>query len=86
MVLAGSDPEAVVVNTGFGIRINNLKLTSSQPINAIPLAMIGCGMANHRNDSRFLPCRHLRDGAAPEVNNDRIFGPSPTMQIMQRGD
>jgi acyl-CoA dehydrogenase len=82
-------PDAFASNFGFGIRINNLKLTSSQLIvDIVSKAMIICGIAGYRNDSKFTLCRHLRDayGAALMVNNDRILGQSSSMQIMQRGD
>jgi len=82
-------PDSFASNFGFGIRINNLKLTSSQLIvEIVSKAMIICGIAGYRNDSKFTLCRHLRDayGAALMVNNDRILGQSSTMQIMQRGD
>lgn len=74
---------------GFAIRINNLKLTSSQLlIDIVGKAMQICGIAGYRNDSKISLCRHLRDayGAALMVNNDRILGQSSTMQIVQKGD
>jgi len=76
-------------NFGFAIRINNLKLTSSQLlIDIVGKAMQICGIAGYRNDSKTSLCRHLRDayGAALMVNNDRILGQSSTMQIMQKGE
>lgn len=88
-LLDEGDPDAFAANYGFGIRINNLKLTSSQLIvDIVSRAMIICGISGYRNDSKFSLCRHLRDayGAALMVNNDRILGQSSAMQIMQRGD
>lgn len=88
-MLDAGDPAAFSANYGFGIRINNLKLTSSQLIvDIVGRAMLICGIAGYRNDSKFTLCRHLRDayGAALMVNNDRILGQSSAMQIMQRGD
>jgi acyl-CoA dehydrogenase len=88
-MLDAADPAAFSANYGFGIRINNLKLTSSQLIvDIVGRAMIICGIAGYRNDSKFTLCRHLRDayGAALMVNNDRILGQSSAMQIMQRGE
>jgi acyl-CoA dehydrogenase len=88
-MLDAADPSAFAGNYGFGIRINNLKLTSSQLIvDIVGKAMVICGIAGYRNDSKFTLARQLRDayGAALMVNNDRILGQSSAMQIMQRGD
>lgn len=88
-MLDAGDQSAYSSNYGFGIRINNLKLSSSQLIvDIVGKAMLICGIAGYRNDSKFTLCRHLRDayGAALMVNNDRILGQSSAMQIMQRGD
>lgn len=86
-LLSAGDPEAFSSNFGFGIRINNLKVASSQLIiDIVGRAMLICGINGYRNDSRFSLCRQLRDayGAALMVNNDRILGQSSTMQILQR--
>ena len=85
-LLSAGDP-AAFAQFGFSIRINNLKLTSSQLlIDIVGRAMQICGIAGYRNDSKTSLGRHLRDayGAALMVNNDRILGQSSTMQIMQR--
>lgn len=74
-------------NFGFAIAINNLKLTSSTlVVEIVSKAMLICGIAGYRNDSKLSLGRHLRDayGAALMVNNDRILGQSATMQIVQR--
>jgi acyl-CoA dehydrogenase len=72
---------------GFAIRVNNLKLTSSQlVVDIVGKAMIICGISGYKNDSKLSLCRQLRDayGAALMVNNDRILGQNATMQIVQR--
>jgi acyl-CoA dehydrogenase len=74
-------------NFGFAIRVNNLKIASSQlVIDVVGRAMLICGIAGYRNDSKASLGRHLRDayGASLMVNNDRILGQSATMQIGQR--
>jgi acyl-CoA dehydrogenase len=68
----------------FSIGINNLKLTSSQQvIDIVMRAMMICGIAGYRNDSKLTLGRHLRDatGAALMVNNDRILGQNATMHV-----
>ena len=72
---------------GFAIRVNNLKVMSSELlVDVVGRSMLICGIAGYRNDSKHSLGRHLRDayGAALMVNNDRILGQSSTMQIVQR--
>ena len=72
---------------GFATRISNLKLTSSTLIlDIVSKAMIICGIAGYRNDSKLTLARLLRDayGASIMVNNDRILKQSSTMQLVQR--
>jgi acyl-CoA dehydrogenase len=68
----------------FSIAVNNLKLTASQQvIDVVVRAMLICGIAGYRNDSKLTLGRHLRDatGAALMVNNDRILGQNATMHV-----
>lgn len=84
--LGATEPETHA-NFGFAIRVNNLKIASSQlVIDVVGRSMLICGIAGYRNDSKASLGRHLRDayGASLMVNNDRILGQSATMQIGQR--
>lgn len=86
-MLEEDEPGAFASNFGFAIRINNLKVTSSQlVVDIVGRAMMICGITGYRNDSKNSLCRQLRDayGAALMVNNDRILGQSSTMQILHR--
>jgi acyl-CoA dehydrogenase len=68
----------------FSIGLNNLKLTASQQVLEVVMkAMMICGIAGYRNDSKLTLGRHLRDatGAALMVNNDRILGQNATMHV-----
>lgn len=72
---------------GFSIRVNNLKLASSQRlVEIVGQALMICGISGYRNDSSYSLCRHLRDayGAALMVNNDRIMKVNATMLMVQR--
>ena len=72
---------------GFGIRINNLKISSSELIvDIVGKAMLICGISGYRNDSEFSLCRHIRDayGAALMVNNDRIMLHNATLLLMHK--
>jgi acyl-CoA dehydrogenase len=82
-LLLEGNPDAFV-NFAFAIRINNVKLTCSQLVlDVVMRAMIICGIAGYRNDSKLSLGRHLRDatGAGLMVNNDRILGQNATMQV-----
>jgi len=87
-MLQTADADAFT-NFGFGIRINNLKLSSSQLIvDIVGKAMMICGISSYRNDSKFSLCRHIRDayGAALMVNNDRILLHNSTLLLMHKQD
>ena len=71
----------------FVIRVNNVKLLASQLLlDVVMRAMLICGIAGYRNDSKLTLGRHLRDavGAGLMVNNDRILGQNATLQVAVR--
>jgi acyl-CoA dehydrogenase len=85
-LLDSGDAEALS-SYGFAIRVNDLKLSASQLVlDIVTRAMLICGIAGYRNDSKLTLGRHLRDaaGAALMVNNDRILGQNATMQVALR--
>lgn len=74
-------------NFGFGIRINNLKMTSANLlVDIVGKSMLICGIASYRNDHALTLGRHLRDayGAALMVNNDRIMLHNSTLLLMHK--
>ena len=59
-LLVDNRPEAFQ-QFGFSIRVNNLKLSSSQLIvDIVSRALLICGIAGYRNDSKYSLARHLR--------------------------
>lgn len=85
-MMADNHPDAFS-GFGFAIRINNLKVSSSNiVVDIVNRAMLICGIAGYRNDSKFSLGRHLRDahGAAIMVNNDRIMNHNANMLLMHR--
>lgn len=85
-LLQANDP-AGFEGFGFAIRVNNLKLVCSQlVVEIVSKALMICGIAGYKNDSKLSLCRHLRDayGAALMVNNDRILGQNSMIQIVNR--
>ncbi len=74
-------------NFGFGVRVNNLKISSSElVVDIVGKSMLICGIGSYRNDSRYSLCRHIRDayGAALMVNNDRIMLHNSTLLLMHK--
>ena len=85
-LLTRGEPEAFNA-FGFAVRTNNLKVSSSQRVvEIVGGALLVCGIAGYRNDSKYTLARHLRDayGAALMVNNDRILKLNATMLLAHR--
>lgn len=85
---AGSPEAETLSGMGFSLAMNNLKVTASTlVVDLVNRAMLICGIAGYREDSRYSLGRHLRDahGAAVMVNNDRIMNNSAQMSIAYRG-
>jgi acyl-CoA dehydrogenase len=85
-LLEAGDPNAFT-NFGFSIKINNLKISSSEAlIDIVGKAMMICGIGSYRNDSPASLCRHIRDayGASLMVNNDRIMMHNATLVQMHK--
>jgi acyl-CoA dehydrogenase len=73
----------------FALKMNNLKVSSSQlVVDIVTAALRICGTNGYRNDSRFSVVRHLRDAhsAAIMIGNDRIHANSAPLQIVHKED
>ncbi len=73
----------------FALKMNNLKISSSQLVlQIVHQALLICGIAAYKNDSRFSLGRHLRDAlsAALMVGNDRIYATNASMLLVMKGD
>jgi acyl-CoA dehydrogenase len=85
--LLARDQGDLLTGFGFAIRTNNLKVSSSHKVvDVVSRALLVCGIAGYRNDSKYSLSRHLRDahGAALMVNNDRILKLNATMLMAHR--
>jgi len=74
-------------NFGFGIRVNNIKISSSQLIiDIVGKAMLIAGISSYRNNSKGSLSRHIRDayGTILMVNNDRIMLHNATLLLMHK--
>ena len=69
----------------FALRMNNLKISSSQLVAQIThQALSICGILGYKNDSPFAVGRHVRDAlsAALMVGNDRIYAANASMLLV----
>lgn len=74
---------------GFALRMNNLKIASSQlVVDIVGQALMICGITGYRHDSKYSLTRHIRDayGAALMINNDRIYGANASMLLVHKDD
>lgn len=80
------DPEALSA-LGFAIRMNNLKVGSSQLlVQIVSAALTICGMAGYKQDSKFTVGRHLRDayGASLMIANERILTGNASLLLVHK--
>jgi acyl-CoA dehydrogenase len=74
-----------LTSIGFGLRFNNLKVSTSQlAVQIANQAMLICGINGYKNDSPFSVARHLRDAhsAALMVANDRILATNASILLV----
>lgn len=86
-----ADPEgtATLSSVPYALRINNLKLVSSQLVAQICQLCLGaCGVMGYSNRSEFSITRHLRDslGAALMIANDRIGATNASLLLVSKDD
>ncbi|MGI9146870.1 MAG: acyl-CoA dehydrogenase family protein [Chloroflexota bacterium] len=77
------------LTVAFALKVNNLKLAASrQVVDIVQLALLICGIAGYKNDSRFSLGRQLRDAhsAALMVGNDRILTTNASLLLVLKDD
>ncbi len=80
---------AALSSIAFALKINNLKVSSSQLVVQIVNQALGiCGILGYKNDSKVSVGRHLRDAhsAALMVGNDRIYATNASMLLVLKDD
>ncbi len=80
---------AALSSIGFALKMNNLKVSSSQlVVQIVNHALSICGIMGYKNDSKVSVGRHLRDAhsAALMVGNDRIFATNASMLLVLKDD
>jgi acyl-CoA dehydrogenase len=84
-ILRSDGASEVLATMGFALRMNNLKVATSEAVAALThKALLICGIMGYRNDSPFSVGRQFRDAqsAALMVANDRIHAKSASMLLV----
>jgi acyl-CoA dehydrogenase len=77
------------LSLGFALKMNNLKISTSQQTADIVQHALGiCGIMGYKNDTPFSVGRHLRDSlsAALMIGNDRILSKSASLLLVYKDD
>jgi acyl-CoA dehydrogenase len=78
-----------LLSIGFAIKINNLKLASSQLVaQIVQQCLLIVGISGYKNDTKFSMGRHLRDAqsAALMIGNDRIYATNASLLLVHKDD
>lgn len=78
-----------LLSIGFAIKINNLKISSSQLVaQIVNQCLFIVGIHGYKNDTKFSMGRHLRDAqsAALMVSNDRIYATNASLLLVHKDD
>lgn len=88
MGAAGGGVESLS-SLGFALRINNLKIATSQmAVQVANRALWICGMAGYKTDSPFSIGRHVRDAhsAVLMIGNDRIYATNASLLLVHKDE
>lgn len=88
-LLKGAEGADALSSMGFVLKMNNLKIASSQlVVQIVGQALAICGMGGYRNDGKYALGRHLRDAhsAALMINNDRIHQTNAQLLLIHKDD
>lgn len=89
MRLDESNDEAALDNVAFTLRLNNLKINSSEAVvDIVTGALRAIGILAYMNNSEVSLSRYLRDAhsAALMISNDRIRTTNATLMLVHKGD
>jgi acyl-CoA dehydrogenase len=88
-LLAQPDAREQTSTMGFALKMNNLKVSTSQQVaDLAQRALSLTGIAGYKNDSKFALGRHLRDSlsAALMVGNDRIHATNAALLLVYKDE
>jgi len=78
-----------LLSIGFAIKINNLKIATSQLVAQIVMQCLQIvGINGYKNDNKFTMGRHLRDAlsASLMIGNDRIIATNAALLLVHKDD
>jgi acyl-CoA dehydrogenase len=78
-----------LLSIGFAIKINNLKIASSQLVaQIVHQCLLIVGIQGYKNDTKLSMGRHLRDAqsAALMIGNDRIYATNASLLLVHKDD
>jgi acyl-CoA dehydrogenase len=78
-----------LLSVGFAIKINNLKLASSQLVAQIVQdCLLIVGIAGYKNDAKTSMGRHVRDALSAQlmIGNDRIYARNASLLLVHKDD
>ncbi len=88
-LLSSPDGNQALLGLGFALKMNSLKISSSEMVAQIVHKALGiCGIMAYKNDTKFSLGRHVRDSlsAALMIGNDRILAKSASMLLVYKDD
>ncbi|HEY2902474.1 MAG TPA: acyl-CoA dehydrogenase family protein [Polyangia bacterium] len=88
-LLRAPEGNEALSSLGFALKMNNLKISTSQQTADIVQHALGiCGIMGYKNDTPFSVGRHLRDSlsAALMIGNDRILSKSASLLLVYKDD
>jgi acyl-CoA dehydrogenase len=88
-LLRSPDGNQALLGLGFALKMNNLKISSSELVAQIAHKALGiCGIMAYKNDSPFSLGRHVRDSlsAALMIGNDRILAKSASLLLVYKDE
>jgi len=83
------DANESLTDLGFVLKMNNLKVASSQlAVQIVGQALQICGIAGYKNEGKFSLGRQLRDAhsATLMINNDRILQTNASLLLVHKDD
>lgn len=88
-LLSSPEGNQALLSIGFALKMNNLKVSSSELVAEIVHKALGiCGIAAYKNDTPFSMGRALRDSlsAALMIGNDRILAKNASMLLVYKDE
>ncbi|MFT3857092.1 MAG: acyl-CoA dehydrogenase family protein [Aquabacterium sp.] len=88
-ITAGADATEKLLSMGWALKMNNLKMGSSEMApQIVHKALQIVGILGYKNDSPFALSRHYRDALSGSlmISNDRIAGKSASMLLVFKDD